>query len=94
VIAAEDATPPKPDAAPYRMALARIAQLFPGQQLRALAVEDTLAGIRGARAAGIAAVALGPLPPHEALEADAWVASLADLTPEHVRMLVGTADRR
>jgi HAD superfamily hydrolase (TIGR01509 family) len=73
VIAAEDVDPPKPDAAPYAAALARFSQLFPGQNLRALAVEDTLAGIRGARAAGIAAVALGPLPPHEALEADAWV---------------------
>jgi HAD superfamily hydrolase (TIGR01509 family) len=94
VIAAEDVDPPKPDAAPYAAALARFSQLFPGQTLRALAVEDTLAGIRGARAAGVAAVALGPLPPHEALEADAWVESLADLTVERVRTLVGAASGR
>ncbi len=91
IIAVEDATPPKPDRAPYLAALARIGQLFPGQQLKALAVEDHLVGIRGARAAGIPSVAVGPLPVHEALEADAWVDSLADLTVERVRMLSGAS---
>jgi HAD superfamily hydrolase (TIGR01509 family) len=91
VIAVEDAAPPKPAAAPYEAALARIAQLFPGQQLRALAVEDHPVGIRAARAAGIACVAVGPLPAHEAVEADAWVESLADLTPERVRALTGVS---
>ncbi len=94
VIALEDATPPKPDAAPYRAALARIAQLFPGQQLKALAVEDSLVGIRAARAAGITTVAFGPLAAHEAIEADAWVESIADLTPERVRALTGIASGR
>ncbi len=91
VIAAEDATPAKPAAAPYAAALARIGQLFPGQQLRALAVEDHVVGLRGARAAGIASVAVGAIPAHEALEADAWVESLADLTPERVRALTGVS---
>lgn len=94
VIALEDATPPKPDAAPYRAALARIGQLFPGQHLRAVAVEDSLPGVRAARAAGVATVAVGPFEAHEALEADAWVESLADLTPERVRALTGVASGR
>lgn len=91
VIALEDASPSKPASAPYEAALARIAQLFPGQQLRALAVEDHIVGVRAARAAGIACVAVGALPAHEALEADAWVESLADLTPERVRALTGVS---
>lgn len=91
VIALEDASPPKPSSAPYRAALARIEQLFPGQQLRALAVEDSVVGVRAARAAGIASVAVGPLSAHEALEADAWIETLGDLTPERVRALTGVS---
>jgi beta-phosphoglucomutase-like phosphatase (HAD superfamily) len=87
VIALEDATPSKPAGTPYFAALARIGQLFPGQQLRALALEDSLVGIRAARAAGLACVAVGPIPAYEAVEADAWVESLADLTPARVRDL-------
>ncbi len=96
VIALEDVTPPKPAADPYLAALARIRQLFPGQQLRALAVEDTVVGVRAAREAGITCVAVGALAAHEALEADAWVESLADLTPARVRELTGvsTSNRR
>lgn len=87
VIALEDATPSKPAGTPYFAALARIGQLFPGQQLRALALEDSIVGIRAARAAGLASVAIGQLPAHEAVEADAWVETLADLTPTRVREL-------
>ena len=96
VIALEDAAPAKPAPEPYFTALARIEQLFPGQQLRALAVEDSVVGVRAAREAGIACVAVGALAAHEALEADAWVESLADLTPARVRELTGvsTSGRR
>jgi len=96
VIAVEDATPAKPAHEPWLVALARVGQLFPGQQLRALAVEDTVVGLRAARAAGLASVGVGPLPAHEALEGDAWVESLSDLTPERVRALtgVGSGGRR
>jgi HAD superfamily hydrolase (TIGR01509 family) len=88
VIAHGDVTPPKPAKAPYLAALARIGQLFPGQQLRPLAVEDHLVGIRAARAAGIPCVAVGVLPAHEVLEADGWVESLADLDTERIRSLI------
>jgi beta-phosphoglucomutase-like phosphatase (HAD superfamily) len=89
IIACEDVQPPKPDRAPYAAALTRVAQLFPGQTLRGLAIEDTALGARAAHAAGIAAVLVGDLPAHEAMEADAWVESLRDLTPERVRSLTG-----
>lgn len=91
VIAVEDVSPSKPAREPWRAALARVGQLFPGQQLRALAVEDTVVGLRAARAAGIPSVGVGPLPAHEALEGDAWVESLGDLTPERVRELTGVS---
>jgi HAD superfamily hydrolase (TIGR01509 family) len=89
VIGAEDVTPPKPSRAPWLSALARIGQLFPGQQLKALAVEDHVVGLRAAHAAGIACVGVGALPAHEAIEADAWVETLAGLTPDRVRELTG-----
>ena len=87
IIAVEDVTPAKPAREPWLAALERVGQLFPGQQLRALAVEDSVVGLRAARAAGIASVGVGPIPAHEALEGDAWVESLADLTPDRVRAL-------
>jgi HAD superfamily hydrolase (TIGR01509 family) len=85
VIALEDAPPGKPAHAPWEMAMARVGQLFPGQRLRGIAVEDHVVGIRGARTAGLRCVGVGPLPAHEALEADAWLESIADLTPERLR---------
>ena len=91
IIAVEDVSPPKPAHEPWLAALARVGQLFPGQQLRALAVEDAVVGLRAARAAGLASVGVGPLPAHEALEGDAWVESLGDLTPERVRELTGVS---
>ena len=89
VIAIEDVNPPKPDRAPYHAAMKRVRELFPGQTLRGIAVEDTAYGARAAHAAGLLSVIVGPVPPHEAMEADAWMESLGDLTPERVRTLIG-----
>lgn len=94
VIGCEEVLPAKPAREPWLAALARIGQLFPGQQLKALAVEDHAVGLRAARAAGLASVGVGPMPAHEALEGDAWVESLADLTPERVRALLGVSTER
>jgi beta-phosphoglucomutase-like phosphatase (HAD superfamily) len=94
IIGCEEVLPTKPAREPWRAALARIGQLFPGQQLKALAVEDHVVGLRAARAAGLASVGVGPMPAHEALEGDAWVESLADLTPERVRALLGVSTER
>ena len=94
IIGCEEVLPAKPAREPWLAALARIGQLFPGQQLKALAVEDHVVGLRAARAAGLACVGVGPMPAHEALEGDAWVESLADLTPERVRALLGVSTER
>jgi HAD superfamily hydrolase (TIGR01509 family) len=88
VIALEDATPGKPARAPYDAAMKRVADLFPGQVLRGLAVEDSVIGVRAARAAGFVSVIVGKVQPQDAMEADCWVESLSDLTPERVRSLV------
>jgi HAD superfamily hydrolase (TIGR01509 family) len=87
IIALEDTTPPKPDRAPYLAAMAKVGQLFPGQTLRALAIEDSVHGARAAHAVGIPTLLVGDLPAHEAMEADAWIESLSELTPERVRSL-------
>ena len=92
--AVEDVLPTKPAREPWLAALARIGQLFPGQQLKALAVEDHVVGLRAARRANIASVGVGPLPAHEAIEGDAWIESLVDLTPERMRALTGTSTER
>lgn len=94
IIACEDVHPCKPSPDPWVAALERIGQLFPGQQLKALAVEDHVLGLRAARAAGIASVGVGRIPAHEAIEGDAWMSSLADLTPERVRALTGVSSER
>lgn len=94
IIGCEDVHPAKPAREPWLAALARIGQLFPGQQLKALAVEDHVVGLRAARAAGLTSVGVGPIPAHEALEGDAWVESLADLTPDRVRTLAGVSTER
>ena len=90
VITFEDVKPPKPDRAPYLAAMKKVTQLFPGQTLRGLAIEDSVVGARAAHAAGLSTVLVGDLPAHEAMEADAWVESLAELTPERVRALAGS----
>lgn len=89
VVAAEDASPPKPSGAPYARAMARVTDLFPGQVLRGVAVEDSVAGVRAARDAGLMTVIVGDVPAEDAMEADAWIESLSDLTPERLRSLLG-----
>ncbi len=91
LITLDDARPPKPASAPYRAAMSKVAQLFPGQTLRGLAVEDSVVGVRAARGAGLASVLVGDFAAHEAMEADAWIESIAELTPERVRALTAHA---
>jgi beta-phosphoglucomutase-like phosphatase (HAD superfamily) len=94
IVTLEDVTPAKPDRAPYLAAMTKVGQLFPGQTLRGLAVEDTVEGALGARAAGLSVVMIGDVPAHEAMEADAWFPSLAALTPDRVRALIAQSAER
>lgn len=93
IIAVEDNVASKPARAPYDSALARVAELFPGQVIRGVAVEDCVASVLAARGAGLLTVLVGQHPPQEAMEADCWVESLADLTPERIRLLLSPAEK-
>jgi HAD superfamily hydrolase (TIGR01509 family) len=88
VVAAEDA-PPKPSPEPYKLALTRL-QRARARVVRGtvVAVEDSLPGVRSARAAGMATVVVGDVPVHVAVEADGFVPSIAGLTAESLLSLV------
>lgn len=81
VVTADDTFDPKPSAAGIQLALDRLARQRAVDRRSVLAVEDGLDGIRAARAASIRCVAVGSIPPHAAIEADAYVASLGEHTP-------------
>lgn len=91
VIAQEDTREAKPARAPFDAALARVRELFPGQVLRGVAVEDCVPAVRAARDAGLLTVLVGTHPPQDAMEADCWVETLADFTPERLRLLLSPA---
>jgi beta-phosphoglucomutase-like phosphatase (HAD superfamily) len=88
VVAAEDATE-KPSPEPYRLALARM-QRTRSRVVRGtvVALEDGRPGIQSARGAGIPSVVVGDVPAHVAMEADAWLPSVAGLTAEHLLSLI------
>lgn len=88
VVAAED-TPPKPSPEPYKLALNRL-QRARARVVRGtvVAIEDSLPGVRSARAAGLATVVVGEVPVHVAVEADGFVPSIAGLTAESLLSLV------
>jgi beta-phosphoglucomutase-like phosphatase (HAD superfamily) len=89
VIAAEDAREPKPSPAPYVAALDRLRRARPwGPDAAIVAFEDGRAGIRAARAAGVRTVAVGMLPAHVAMEADAYLPAVTGLTPQRLAALL------
>ncbi len=89
VIGADDAYPAKPDPSPYRAALRRIERARPlAPDGIVVALEDGLPGIRAARAAGLRCIAVGDLPAHVAMEADAVVSAVTGLDGAAVGRLV------
>lgn len=88
VIGAEDATDDKPHPAPYHLALRRLGRYRGGAVGTVVALENGAAGIRAAQAAGLPCIAVGPQPAHIALEASAYVPSLADLDPTSLATLL------
>ncbi len=73
--------------AAWTRAIAQTQTRFPGQRLQPYVVSDALETIREGRRAGLGTILIGAIPAHEAIEADAWLESLADLTPDRVRAL-------
>lgn len=77
IVTADDVLDAKPSPEGYRSALERAGRQRPVRRGAALALEDGLAGIRAARAAGARCIAVGRAPAHVAMEADAYIESLA-----------------
>jgi beta-phosphoglucomutase-like phosphatase (HAD superfamily) len=90
VVSAEDAVP-KPHAAPYALALARLARRRPLSPDAVLALEDGPAGIAAATAAGLRCVVVGPLPAHEAMRAAGSLPTLDGVTAERLALVAGAA---
>lgn len=88
IVTADDKGDGKPSPAPYLLALEKLSRTAPVTAAETLAFEDSRPGIRSARAAGIRTVAVGSLPVHHAMEADAYFATLAGLSFDEMRSLV------
>ncbi|MDI5966234.1 HAD family phosphatase [Streptomyces sp. SL13] len=75
IVVPGDGVRPKPDPDPYLTAVRALG----GEPRDALAVEDSVCGLRSAAAAGLRVLGVGPRPADEATElADWWVPSLAE----------------
>lgn len=95
VIGADDAYPAKPDPAPYRAALRRLERSRPiAPDGIVVTLEDGLPGIRAARAAGVRCIAVGDLPAHVAMEADAIIPAITGLDLTTIGQLVGREGER
>jgi len=91
VVSADDVRHGKPDPEPYRLAVERLNQALPGlAPADCVAVEDSVAGIASARAAGLRVVGVTHSYPAERLRlADLVVSSLEELTPELLAAAAG-----
>jgi beta-phosphoglucomutase-like phosphatase (HAD superfamily) len=78
----------------HRLALDRLRVRRAVPPARAIALEDGPAGIRAARAVGLRCVAVGPLPPHQALEADGYLPSLEGETLDTLAQVAARRDER
>ncbi len=87
VVTSDDKVEGKPSSAPYALALERLSRTAPAVPGEAMAFEDSRPGIRAARAAGLRTVAVGPLPVHHAMEADAYYPTLTGLSFDDMRAL-------
>jgi HAD superfamily hydrolase (TIGR01509 family) len=95
IVAAEDFPVGKPDPAVYEITLARLNSVVPPSPFLSasdcLVIEDSVAGIRSARQAGMYVLAVASTYPAEKLgEADAILPTLSHSTPETaIKMLAG-----
>jgi beta-phosphoglucomutase-like phosphatase (HAD superfamily) len=90
IVSADDVREDAPAAAAYCLALAHLARVRPLREDRVVAVVDSAPSIRAARAAGVRVLAVGAAA-HEAIEADAAVDMLADVSAPEMRALLRTA---
>lgn len=95
VVGAEDVYPPKPSAAPYQAALRRLERRRPVPvDGLVVALEDSIIGIHAAHAAGLRCIAVGDLPAHVALEADALIPAITGLDVAAIERLIARGGER
>jgi beta-phosphoglucomutase-like phosphatase (HAD superfamily) len=94
VITADDTLDAKPSDEAHRLALARLGRRRPITLTRTLALEHGVSGIRAARRAGLTCVAVGPVAAHVAMEADAFVPTLAGQTIKSIDHFVRTGEEQ
>lgn len=87
VVTADDALDAKPSPEIYRLALGRLSKRRALAPARTIAIEDAAWGVRSAKRAGLRCIAVGGLPVHSAMEADAYVPSLAGHTLDSLARL-------
>jgi HAD superfamily hydrolase (TIGR01509 family) len=87
VISDDDPFAAKPSPEPYLAALERLARRRPVSGAHVVALEDSIAGVRSAKAAGLRCAVVGTLPVHLAVNADALIPSLAGLTAASIDAL-------
>lgn len=95
IVSADDVATGKPDPAIYQATLKRLNASDPRPPLitaaQCLVVEDSLAGIRSAKAAGMRVLALATTyPPEQLTEADLVLPSLEGILPESIEPLLST----
>jgi HAD superfamily hydrolase (TIGR01509 family) len=91
VIADDDPFLPKPSPAGYEGALDRLARRRPVTPRNVVALEDGRTGIRAAKGAGIRCAAVGLVPPHLAMDADALLPTLVGQTAASIDALTAGA---
>lgn len=94
VVAGEDLLDAKPSGEGHQLALGRLDKGRPVTLKRTIALEHGLPGIRAARAAGLKCVAIGPLSAHIAMEADAYVSTLAGHTMRSLEHFAQTGEEQ
>lgn len=83
----------KPDPEPYLQAMERMGRLVPGlDPQRCVAIEDSLPGVRSARAAGLPTLAVPHFVPLPAGAAEHTRSSLAGTTPADLAALTAPAE--
>ena len=95
VIGAEDVYPAKPSPAPYLAAMRRLERRRPvPSDGVVVALEDSSHGIRSARGAGLRCIAVGDLPAHVAMEAEAVIPAITRLDIAAIEHLVARGGER
>lgn len=94
IITADDVLAENPFVEARRLALGRLSKQRPVTMKRTLALEHALAGMRAARLCGITCVAVGPLAAHVAMNADAYVPTLAAHTIRSLDHFVRTGEEQ